>query len=322
MISFFDVFKWDRFVAPSMAELLFWLLSLVFVLLGVCGIVAGLSLVNTQPATGLLAIALSLIGAVAGIVGSRVFCEFVVMTFRLNENLMEIRDAANAAAAERIPAQPARSALPAREAPAVASPVVPEVRVTDARPETRPQPGRAPEVRAAENRPIEPRSQETNALEVRLAEIRARRAAIHPPIPRLSVAPVIQPMNEPTVVESRALPRLVEAMPESRLDAIASRDVSVPIDAASRTELARVEVIAAQISQSQATASASASSKSSAPAPKRGGRKSEARKKSPALKRDATAAATPASAATASVPAAEGVDVEAASAKSAPIDAA
>lgn len=203
MISFLDLFKWDRFVATSVIELLFWLLAAMAVLFGISGLISGLALVQLAPANGLLAIAGSIIGTLAAIVAARVVCEAVIMLFRVNENLMDIRDSL-ATAPERQPAAtpepaPASEAvmdaftmafeemlppppMPAAPAPRVenrwSEPKAAETRAPEPRAhETRSHEPRPPESRPPQARPVEHKSAETSSLEIRLAEIRARREA-------------------------------------------------------------------------------------------------------------------------------------------------
>jgi hypothetical protein len=179
MISFLDLFKWDRFVATSFIEVLFWLLTAIAVLLGVAGVIDGVAQVSVDPARGLFAIALSILGGLAAIVVARTLCEAAIMLFRVNENLMDIRD--NLAAANE------------RHAPAV--PLAPEPVVNglsfaqvleEALAEPDPasmMPPPPPELDywleppVPEQKPAEPKSPETSSLEARLAEIRARREA-------------------------------------------------------------------------------------------------------------------------------------------------
>lgn len=283
MISFFDIFRWDRFVAPSMAELCFWLLSLVAVLAGVFGLVSGFGLVTLDPVAGLLTIAASIIGPVGGIVAARLFCEFILMAFRINENLLEIRDAIQQGGSVMAPAaEPQRPAAPvfAQEPAFTADAETPEpVRVVHApavraaeprHEEARP----APEHRAVEHRSPAPfrtpaeRSAETNALEARLAEIRARRAAIHPPVPRLSPPP--EPVNDihppvvipplptihdplPPVVsieEAVVDERIVSALrsePPPRVEPVRAEAIAVETKATPASEISRVELAVAQV---------------------------------------------------------------------------
>ena len=203
MISFLDLFKWDRFVATSVIELLFWLLAAIAVLFGISSLISGLALVQIAPGHGLLAIAGSIIGTLAAIVAARVVCEAVVMLFRVNENLMDIRDSL-ANAAERQPhaiempaLDPYAAAIEAMlpEPPRSAAAITPPPSRAENRwGETRPPEPRAQEPRqepkaeprSSEARAAEARSSETASLEARLAEIRARREAA---AARVSTAP-------------------------------------------------------------------------------------------------------------------------------------
>ena len=181
MTSFFDLFKWDRFVATSVIELLFWLLAAIAVLFGISGLLNGVALVQLAPVSALLAIAFSIIGTLAAIVAARVVCEAVIMLFRLNENLMDIRDHL-APPAERPPA--AAGAAPVAEDPFVVAfeEMLPAPPAHAVSPVTAPAEGRRNETRAQASPPPEARpegrSSETSSLEARLAEIRARREGV------------------------------------------------------------------------------------------------------------------------------------------------
>ncbi|WEK50021.1 MAG: DUF4282 domain-containing protein [Candidatus Kaistia colombiensis] len=181
MTSFLDLFKWDRFVATSVIELLFWLLATIAVLFGISGLLNGLALVQLAPVNALLAIAASIIGTLAAIVAARVVCEAVIMLFRVNESLMDIRDGL-ANAAERAPfviaEAPVLDPLAAMVEDMLPEPPRPAAsgRVENRWGETRPPEPRA-EHRVSEPRAVEPKSSETSSLEARLAEIRARREA-------------------------------------------------------------------------------------------------------------------------------------------------
>ncbi|MET4634082.1 DUF4282 domain-containing protein [Kaistia defluvii] len=187
MTSFFDLFKWDRFVATSVIELLFWLLAAIAVLFGISGLLNGLALVQLAPVNALLAIAFSIIGTLAAIVAARVACEAVIMLFRVNENLMDIRD--------NIAAPPERAPFVAAPVPVVEDPFVmafeemlpappePVTAPVATRAEGRWSETRAPAARTSETARVpEPRlegkSSETSSLEARLAEIRARRDGV------------------------------------------------------------------------------------------------------------------------------------------------
>ena len=92
MNSFFDIFRWDRFVSSSAVEVLFWLLAGLSILGGAYGVITGVQLLASDEARGLIAIAGSIIGGVAGMVLARILCEAVVILFRVNDSLADIAD--------------------------------------------------------------------------------------------------------------------------------------------------------------------------------------------------------------------------------------
>ncbi|WP_051231591.1 DUF4282 domain-containing protein [Kaistia adipata] len=260
MISFLDLFKWDRFVATSFIELLFWLLTAIAVLLGVAGVVGGVVQVAADPAGGLLAIALSILGGFAGIVMARTLCEAVIMLFRVNENLMDIRDGLAPAAERHAPAPhaavpPVEPVEPARSFADVLELALAEPEPVSAMPpqsfDLDWQEPLAPEPGPVEPKPVEPKSPETSSLEARLAEIRARReggaaASARAPSP----APVSHPEKSPSTGGRGGLAEPVvaadpataaagfapEVKPTARPAAEAKRAESKKPDDARRTE--------------------------------------------------------------------------------------
>jgi hypothetical protein len=308
MISFLDLFKWDRFVATSVIELLFWLLAAIAVLFGISSLISGLALVQIAPGHGLLAIAGSIIGTLAAIVAARVVCEAVVMLFRVNENLMDIRDSL-ANAAERQPhaievpaldpyAAAIEAMLPEPPRPAAAT-TPPPSRAENRWGETRPPEPRAQEPRqepkaeprTSEARAAEARSSETASLEARLAEIRARREAA---ATRVSTAPSQSQdaglAGARAHLEEAAAPKW-EGLPaaEARREAVkpAAVEVKAPVAAAKApvlgtnpgVESLMPEVKAPEVNVPVASATDVRAPEVKAPEPKRGEvRKPDARK--------------------------------------------
>jgi hypothetical protein len=215
MISFFDIFRWDRFVATSVIELLFWLLAGVSVLLAGYGIFAGLSMLSSSSDIGgLIVIALSIIGGLTGIVAARVLCEAIVILFRINENLLDIRENAGVT-----PAPTPASAVPQTSAIEDAETALLERKLAESRQqavrrlearehearryEPAPEPARSPESRSEprswETRAPEPRRPETRSWENRTSETRA-------PESRTSESRTSEPRaSEPRTLEHRAV---------------------------------------------------------------------------------------------------------------------
>ncbi len=221
MNSFFDVFKWDRFVAPSAMELLFWLLAAIAVLFGLWGLASGLALVDGNPLQGLVLIAVSIVGALAAIIAARVACEAIVILFRVNENLMDIAERGLAIAQpvveseavrlERRMAEARERAANRASEPATASdrPTI-DHRLIEAKPA---EPERDPfapdrgrvEPKAWDVKPAEARAAEPRAAEPRLAE-----EAKAEPVIRIAPEPSLRedkieaaPVAEPKPAEPR-----------------------------------------------------------------------------------------------------------------------
>lgn len=196
MSSFFDIFRWDRFVATNAIEVLFWLLAGISVLAGGFGVLAGVRALAGDEIGGLVLITIAIFGGVAGIVLARILCEAVVILFRINDSLAEIADNVAEPADEeaeppprtdrRAGAEPARAAArPERREPLAVELAAIDHRVAaaEALDDRRPEP-RNWDVRAPEPRRTEPRSWDVRAPEPRPAETSLRQPPERAPDPR------------------------------------------------------------------------------------------------------------------------------------------
>ena len=91
MFDIRDLFQWERFVAPSMIKIFYWLTLAVVVLTGLRGVIYGLLEMAGSLVGGLLAIIGALLMTLIGIVLARIAAEFVLMVFRIDDHLGEIR---------------------------------------------------------------------------------------------------------------------------------------------------------------------------------------------------------------------------------------
>jgi hypothetical protein len=92
MLDFRDLFQWERFITPSIIKVFYWLAVLIALVAAVTGILSGLALMTLQPINGAVTILVSVIGALMAIITARIFAEFVLITFRINEHLGAIRN--------------------------------------------------------------------------------------------------------------------------------------------------------------------------------------------------------------------------------------
>jgi hypothetical protein len=73
-------------------KVFYWLAVVVSILLGFAGVVSSLTTMAYNPFVGLIFLIVSVLGAVLGIIMSRIGAEFVLIVFRINEHLGAIRN--------------------------------------------------------------------------------------------------------------------------------------------------------------------------------------------------------------------------------------
>ena len=91
MFSFRDLFQWERFVTPSIIKLFFWLTVALIILFGLSGIGSAVQMMATSAGVGVFMLLGSLLGMAIGMLFARIVAEFVLIVFRINEDLGAIR---------------------------------------------------------------------------------------------------------------------------------------------------------------------------------------------------------------------------------------
>ena len=91
MLSFRDLFQWERFVTPSVIKLFFWLAVAIILLFGLSGIGSAIQMMPASAGVGVFMLLGSLLGVTIGILFARIVAEFVLIVFRINEHLGAIR---------------------------------------------------------------------------------------------------------------------------------------------------------------------------------------------------------------------------------------
>jgi Domain of unknown function (DUF4282) len=92
MFGISDLFQWERFVTPAVIKVFYWLAVVISLLLGLAGAVTSLDTMAFNPFIGMIFLVASLLGACMGVIASRIFAEFVLIVFRINEHLGAIRN--------------------------------------------------------------------------------------------------------------------------------------------------------------------------------------------------------------------------------------
>ncbi|MGP0093487.1 MAG: DUF4282 domain-containing protein [Xanthobacteraceae bacterium] len=92
MFNYEDLFQWERFITPSIIKIFYWLAVAVAVLFGLSGIMSGYSAMFLNPLRGLLMVFGSVVGVFVGVIFARIAAELILIVFRINEHLGEIRN--------------------------------------------------------------------------------------------------------------------------------------------------------------------------------------------------------------------------------------
>ena len=87
-----DLLQWERFIAPSAIRTFYTLAVILLLIAGLGGVASALQVLQFSPVSGVVMIALSVIGAFVGILAVRIACEFVLVTFRINDHLGAMRN--------------------------------------------------------------------------------------------------------------------------------------------------------------------------------------------------------------------------------------
>jgi hypothetical protein len=95
MFGFGDLFQWERFVTPTVIKIFYWLAVVIAILLGLASAVSSLSTMAFNPFVGMIFLIISVLGTFMGVVLARIFAEFVLIVFRINEHLGAIRNQGN-----------------------------------------------------------------------------------------------------------------------------------------------------------------------------------------------------------------------------------
>jgi hypothetical protein len=91
MWDFTDLVRWDVFITPKIVKTFFAIAVGLSIVLGLAGIIAGLTAMAINPFTGMIWIFASFVWVGFAVIGSRIACEVILILFRINEHLAAIR---------------------------------------------------------------------------------------------------------------------------------------------------------------------------------------------------------------------------------------
>jgi hypothetical protein len=87
-----DLLQWERFISPTIIRTFYAVACVLLVIAGLGGIGSALQLMQLSPIAGVVMALVSVLGAFVGILAMRVACEFVLVTFRINDHLGALRN--------------------------------------------------------------------------------------------------------------------------------------------------------------------------------------------------------------------------------------
>lgn len=87
-----DLLQWERFIAPSAIRTFYALAVILLIVAGLAGVGSAVQLLQFSPVGAVVMMAVSVIGTFVAILAVRIVCEFVLVTFRINDHLGAMRN--------------------------------------------------------------------------------------------------------------------------------------------------------------------------------------------------------------------------------------
>ena len=83
--------NFDVMLTPRIITVIFWLLVIANVVSGLVGLVGSLAMMKTSADMGILMLMATVALSILGILASRIFCEFIILLFKIHQALQDIR---------------------------------------------------------------------------------------------------------------------------------------------------------------------------------------------------------------------------------------
>lgn len=87
-----DLLQWERFISPAIIRTFYTIAVILIVIAGLGGIGSALQLLQFSPVAAVVTALVSILGAFVAILAVRIACEFVLVTFRINDHLGAMRN--------------------------------------------------------------------------------------------------------------------------------------------------------------------------------------------------------------------------------------
>ena len=91
MFDIRDLFQWERFITPSIIKVFYWLAVISAGLSGLSMLLSGCQLLLNGILSGIGLIITGVLVALIGVIFARIGAEFILIVFRINEQLGAIR---------------------------------------------------------------------------------------------------------------------------------------------------------------------------------------------------------------------------------------
>ncbi len=87
----FSVFTFDRMITPTIIRVLYFLSCALVILGGLIALAGAVLRLASTPIEGLVGVVVALVGMLIGLLTIRIYCELLLLLFRMSDTLEDIR---------------------------------------------------------------------------------------------------------------------------------------------------------------------------------------------------------------------------------------
>lgn len=92
-----DLLHFDSMITPKIITFVYWLLLIVIAIGGLIGLIGAFGTMRYSLMKGLGALLTIPLGTIAAALLARIYCEILIVLFKMNEALQELRNSGSAA---------------------------------------------------------------------------------------------------------------------------------------------------------------------------------------------------------------------------------